>query len=1465
VSFTQSTGSAPALVQVVLDASQLAVGLHQANVTISSGATALFSIPVKLRVEPVNLTIVKSDPASPLVYAISEDTSTTPARAYLLEINTVTETIRQVVPVGASVTDLALHKGDNRIYVPNWATGSLLAIDLTTFQQVRAYAFAPFGGVGYSQGDIYRVSAGVAGRIVWEEQDQWIDINIFDTVNGTNLAKAFVREGGGGFDATGRYYYHGDNNSSGAEIHKFDVTGDRFTSLASVRVANASYYGSRTVTVSDNGNRIFWNGAVFDPNLAVEWAIGEHIYACSADGRYAFGEGKVFDVDQRNVLMTTPATTAKAFNSITGKLVYKGSNGIAYLKLDPREEVVPADGSIVTSVDRLIWEALPFDAVYHVYLGQSPTNIPFINGTFGGTNLAISPLAAGTYFWQVVGISEYGNVTSRVHRFTVSSISPSIRQITAATFQNRHVTTSITLTSQAPGEVWQALADASWISFSQSNGVTPATIQVTLDASAAPPVVRNGSIHIHGSGGGRLFSIPVELTVEGLYLTILKSDPASHKVYAISEDTSANPRRAYLLEINTQTESIERVISVGSSVTDLAIHNRENRLYVPNWLTGALLAIDKNTFLQVRSYNFAPFGGTGYGDGDVYRVSAGAAGRIVWEEEDQWIEINIFDTVNGTNIASAGVREGGGGFDPTGRFYYHGENNSSGAVIHKFDVTGDRFTSVTSIRVAYAGYYGSRAVTVSESGNRVFWNGAVFDANLVEEWAVGEHIYSCSPDGRYAFSASKIYDVNQKQAILNMPVTTSISAFNSSTRKLVVQSGNTIGFYPLADPLSLPAPVLSAGFVWHDWIQLSWTDRSLEENFTLQRRLAGSATWEDVATIPANTNRYTVTGLLPSRTYEFRIKANAGSISSDWSAVVTARTSALPPSPPVLNPPVVTMTSVTLSWSHPSGATQFFLERSVGTQSNWVSLPLPANVPSTSYIDTDVSPQMTYHYRVKADDSAFSNTRTVTIPAPTPPAAPSGLAANSLSNATVLITWSDVLAETGYRLERRNEDPTSWAVISLLASNVTSYVDTNVIEGVQYWYRVQAFNGNGNSQYSNQDDVIPAHIVVLIADDFDPDIDPSVWANISGGVATNGGQGFRGSKALYFGGAASRSAATVPVDVSSGSVIEFRIRAGNEAVDGNAFWNNSEGGEGVVLEYSRDGANWSPFNLNLNTVYPSASNWVSFSVPIPSIAFSPTTQFRWRQPMHSGPASDCWALEDVAIRGSAPLRPEAPPFVISSASSSTSIAILWIAVNRAANYVVERRLSSEAWSAIATVPGTVTYFTDTSVTPSSAYSYRVKAVNAAGDSPYSPVTTSFTWSQIQQWANDNFGNPDAMNGLMTTPNDDGTLPLLRYAFNLNSDEPAKYVAPGQSSGFPAIWLDSTRNRLCIEFVRRKAAMNPGITYRAQFCHDLWSWQDAPAVLTTTPIDSIWERVRYEDAIQANQAPARFGRVIVSVE
>jgi hypothetical protein len=462
----------------------------------------------------------------------------------------------------------------------------------------------------------------------------------------------------------------------------------------------------------------------------------------------------------------------------------------------------------------------------------------------------------------------------------------------------------------------------------------------------------------------------------------------------------------------------------------------------------------------------------------------------------------------------------------------------------------------------------------------------------------------------------------------------------------------------------------------------------------------------------------------------------------------------------------------------------------------------------------------------------------------------------------VRITWGDVVYENGYRLERRTENTNSWTLVAVLPPNTTAYTNTGLVQGVQYWFRVQAFNDYGNSPYSNEDDAVPANIVSLILDDFDPDVNSGAWAGISSGVATNGGQGFHGSKALYFGATGTRSATTIPVDVSTGGSIEFLIRGGNEAVDGNTFWNNSESGEYVALEYSKDGVNWTTLQ-NLNTVYPSLSNWTSFSVTIPSAAYGTGTQFRWRQLANSGASFDCWALEDVSIQGPAPQPPGPVAFVISSATSSASIAVFWTDADRASYYEVQRKVGLQPWTLVGVVPMVDTYFIDGGLMPSTSYSYRVRPVNAGGPGMYSALTASITWSQLEDWICQNYGSPDAMTlEQMTTPSADGSLPLLRFAFNLTADEAERYLAPGETSGYPRIYLDPASDRLSVEFVRRKASTNPGISYQVEFSANLLSWTTNAIPISTTSIDGIWERVCVEDTLSTGQAEARFCRVAV---
>ena len=819
ISFDNSSGITPATLKVRLDASVAPVGLNQATITITSNDGA-FNLPVQFRVDPLALTLIRSAPGTTKVYAISEEGAanyTGFSRAYLLEIDTLLKRIIRVVRVGTGVTDLAVHAADNRVYVTNWKVGSLLAVDLGSFAVTRTYGFSPFGGMGYSSNDAFRVSAGGPGRVVVEPEDQWINITLYSTTTGTSLASTNLRQGGGAFDPTGRYYFHGDDNISNAALHKFDTAGDQFGNHTQVMVGGVSYYGDRTVLVAEDGHRVFWNGVVVDENLTPVWTIGALIYSISSDGRYAFGASAIYDTVQHQTVGAMPVTTTvSAFNSDTGQLVVQSGSSLLFYTLPsaplPEQVTNPANGEIVLPPSSLQWQPLPGVVTYQVYLGLSASAVqtattasPEYLGQGSSTSftLAAALTPGQTYYWRFDPVVGNETVIGTVRSFTVSSLKPSLSAIEATTVKgDLTYAVDLGLTAAQPGQPWSAASSVPWITFDSTSGTTPATLKVRFNAALAPTGPNQAAITITGNGGA--FTLPVQFQVDPLALTVMRSATGSTKVYAASEVTVANAPgygRAYLLEIDTLFKRISRVVKAGSGVTDLAVHPGDNRVYVTNWRLGSLLAFDLGTLALSRTYAFSPFSNVGGNSRDAYRISAGGPGRLIVEPEDQWIYIALFDTAAGTTLTTTFQRQGGGAYDPTGRFYYHGDDNISNAALHKFDSAGDQFTAQNQVSVTGVNGYGSRTVVMSEDGHRIFWNGAAFDENLAAVWNIGAVIYSTSSDGRYAFGATTIYDTVLRQVVGGMPVLSLVSAYNSLTGQLVVQNGSALTFNVLPNAI----------------------------------------------------------------------------------------------------------------------------------------------------------------------------------------------------------------------------------------------------------------------------------------------------------------------------------------------------------------------------------------------------------------------------------------------------------------------------------------------------------------------------------------------------------------------------------------------------------------------------------------------------------------------------------------
>lgn len=85
--------------------------------------------------------------------------------------------------------------------------------------------------------------------------------------------------------------------------------------------------------------------------------------------------------------------------------------------------------------------------------------------------------------------------------------------------------------------------------------------------------------------------------------------------------------------------------------------------------------------------------------------------------------------------------------------------------------------------------------------------------------------------------------------------------------------------------------------------------------------------------------------------------------------------------------------------------------------------------------------------------------------APTAPTSPS---ATALSSSSISVAWTDASSdETGFEVERSADGSTGWTNRTTTAANATSYSDTGLSASTQYFYRVRAVNGSGNSSYTS--------------------------------------------------------------------------------------------------------------------------------------------------------------------------------------------------------------------------------------------------------------------------------------------------------------------------------------------------------------------------------------------------------------
>lgn len=573
---------------------------------------------------------------------------------------------------------------------------------------------------------------------------------------------------------------------------------------------------------------------------------------------------------------------------------------------------------------------------------------------------------------------------------------------------------------------------------------------------------------------------------------------------------------------------------------------------------------------------------------------------------------------------------------------------------------------------------------------------------------------------------------------------------------------NAVGYSNEKNAITLPAaPVLNAlSGVTTSQIALSWATVTGNAGYKVERS-PNNTDWAEISVRGLGATGYTDTGLVSGTVYYYRVKTTNASGDSVVSNVQSATTKLQTPS--LSSATATSTTQVALVWTDPNGSgngneTGFKIEYAACTNNDpdsctdvngaywngsWSSTTAAAD--ATSLTVGSLTAGRTYRFRVTAVLAGADSAATNLLAATTSLAGPANLAVTVADTSSVSLAWTDIIGETGYKVE---QDGTFIAGVTL-AKNSSSYTVTGLSINTQYCFRVQPYNGS-SSAFSNQDCKTIYGPPTLNSATVDSQTQVTLaWTDVSGETGYEVWQATPVSQSNPAGAWNPYTNLTaIPLAANTTSYANSGLTAGNTYR--------------YKIRYYADGApsTWSD-ELQVTTIPPTPAgaassptstsvislSWTDgvgetgYTVEMKERAAATCADEDWTGSSSAAVAANassyqangltggttyCFRIKASNGAGSSPWTTPltqttllaAPTLNALTAVSPTRIDLSWNNVAGNAGYKIER--SNGSWSQVATPAADAVSYSDTTVSPNQTYSYRVSTKNSAGS--YSVVS-----------------------------------------------------------------------------------------------------------------------------------------------
>jgi len=173
-----------------------------------------------------------------------------------------------------------------------------------------------------------------------------------------------------------------------------------------------------------------------------------------------------------------------------------------------------------------------------------------------------------------------------------------------------------------------------------------------------------------------------------------------------------------------------------------------------------------------------------------------------------------------------------------------------------------------------------------------------------------------------------------------------------------------------------------------------------------------------------------------------------------------------PSTPTGVNALAASTSSITISWDEVSYADEYLVYRSSSDSGTYTRV---GKSWTTSYTDTKLSAGTTYYYKVSAynidGESPQSSYVSATTSSPNIPSAPTGVSASATTISSITISWDEVSDVKGYYVYRSSSATGTYTRVG--TPSTKSYTDTKLSAGTTYYYKVSAYNSDGESLESS--------------------------------------------------------------------------------------------------------------------------------------------------------------------------------------------------------------------------------------------------------------------------------------------------------------------------------------------------------------------------------------------------------------